>query len=162
EMDGRQGHLLAAWKLHRPLRPARVQAQQHPARALSQPEHRGHHHQFPRRQARRGGDLGADRFQAGDGRHPPAAPRGRDFAASGEDFDALDGGMLIMLNDLIQQRPDIVRAWLEAELDAQLFIADPKNAVDVVKMAEQQTEKMPARALWASLYGAYPKEVGGG
>jgi NitT/TauT family transport system substrate-binding protein len=83
-------------------------------------------------------------------------------AASGEDFDALDGGMLIMLNDLIQQRPDIVRAWLEAELEAQLFIADPKNAVDVVKMAEQQTEKMPARALWASLYGAYPKEVGGG
>jgi sulfonate transport system substrate-binding protein len=55
-----------------------------------------------------------------------------------------------------------VRAWLEAELDAQLFIADPKNAVDVVKMAEQQTEKMPARALWAALYGAYPKEVGGG
>jgi NitT/TauT family transport system substrate-binding protein len=83
-------------------------------------------------------------------------------AASGEDFDALDGGTLIMLDDLIQQRPDIVRGWLEAELDAQLFIADPKNAIEVVNMAEQQTEKMPAKALWASLYGLYPKEVGGG
>jgi NitT/TauT family transport system substrate-binding protein len=83
-------------------------------------------------------------------------------AASGEDFDALDGGTLIMLNDLIQQRPDIVRNWLEAELDAQLFLADPKNAVEVVKMAEQQTEKMPVKALWMSLYGGYPKEVGGG
>jgi sulfonate transport system substrate-binding protein len=83
-------------------------------------------------------------------------------AASGEDFDALDGGTLVMLNDLIRQRPDIVRSWLEAELDAQLFIAEPKNAAEVVKMAEQQTEKMPAKALWASLYGGYPKEVGGG
>jgi NitT/TauT family transport system substrate-binding protein len=83
-------------------------------------------------------------------------------AASGEDFDALDGGTLIMLDDLIQQRPDIVRSWLEAELDAQLFLADPKNAVEVVNMAEQQTEKMPAKALWMSLYGGYPKEVGGG
>ena len=35
-------------------------------------------------------------------------------AASGEDFDALDGGFLIMLNDLVKQRPDVVRGWLEA------------------------------------------------
>lgn len=83
-------------------------------------------------------------------------------AASGEDFDALDGGTLVMLNDLIEQRPDIVRGWLEAELDAQLFLVDPKNAVEVIKMAEQQTEKMPAKALWASLYGGYGKDVGGG
>ena len=47
--------------------------------------------------------------------------------ASGEDFDALDGGFLIMLNDLIKQRPDVHRAWLEAELDAQLFLADPQQ-----------------------------------
>jgi NitT/TauT family transport system substrate-binding protein len=83
-------------------------------------------------------------------------------AASGEDFDALDGGFLIMLNDLMKQRPDIHRAWLEAELDAQLFLADPNNAAEVSKMAEQQTEQIDRKVLWASLYGDNPKNAGGG
>jgi len=83
-------------------------------------------------------------------------------AASGEDFDALDGGFLIVLNDLIQQRPDVIRAWLEGELDAQLYLLDPKNAGEVAKMAEQQTEKIARKVLWSSLYGDNPKTVGGG
>ena len=82
--------------------------------------------------------------------------------ASGEDFDALDGGFLIMLNDLITQRPDVHRAWLEAELDAQLFLADLNNAAEVSKLAEQQTEQMDRKVLWASLYGENPKNEGGG
>jgi NitT/TauT family transport system substrate-binding protein len=82
--------------------------------------------------------------------------------ASGEDFDALDGGFLIMLNDLITQRPDVHRAWLEAELDAQLFLADLDNAAEVSKLAEQQTEQMDRKVLWSSLYGENPKNEGGG
>jgi len=83
-------------------------------------------------------------------------------AASGEDFDALDGGFLIMLNDLISQRPDAHRGWMEAELDAQLFMADLKNATEVSQMAEKQTEQIDRKVLWASLYGDNPKNVGGG
>jgi NitT/TauT family transport system substrate-binding protein len=83
-------------------------------------------------------------------------------AASGEDFDALDGGFMIMLNDLIKQRPDVHRGWLEAELDAQLFLADPKNATEVSQMAEKQTEQIDRKVLWASLYGENAKTQGGG
>jgi NitT/TauT family transport system substrate-binding protein len=83
-------------------------------------------------------------------------------AASGEDFDALDGGLMIMLNDLIQQRPDVHRGWLEAELDAQLYLADLNNASEVSKMAEKQTEQIDRKVLWASLYGENPKNAGGG
>jgi NitT/TauT family transport system substrate-binding protein len=36
-------------------------------------------------------------------------------AASGEDFGAQDGAFMVMLNDLIAQRPDAVMGWLEAE-----------------------------------------------
>lgn len=72
--------------------------------------------------------------------------------ASGEDFDALDGAFIVMLNDLIEQRPDVVKAWLNAELDAQIFIADLKNAEEVSKMAEAQTEKIDRKVLWAALY----------
>jgi NitT/TauT family transport system substrate-binding protein len=44
-----------------------------------------------------------------------------------------------MRADLIKQRPDVVKGWLQAELDAQLFMGDPKNAREVIKMAKQQT-----------------------
>jgi len=81
--------------------------------------------------------------------------------ASGENFGALDGAFLIMLNDLIKQRPDVVRGWLESELDSQLFLADTKNAGEVARMAEAQTEKMDRKVLWASLYAGAPAEQGG-
>ena len=82
--------------------------------------------------------------------------------ASGEDFDALDGGFMVMLNDLIQQRPDVHRGWLEAELDAQLFMADPANADAVAEMAAAQTEKIDTDVLKHSLYGGWPDSQGGG
>ena len=83
-------------------------------------------------------------------------------AASGEDFDALDGGFMVMLNDLVSQRPDVHRGWLEAELDAQLFMLDPANADDVASMAEAQTEQIDQDVLKHSLFGAWPAEQGGG
>lgn len=83
-------------------------------------------------------------------------------AASGEDFDALDGGFMVMLNDLITQRPDVHRGWLEAELDAQLFMADFNNASEVAAMAAAQTEAIDKKVLWSSLYGESAKNQGGG
>jgi NitT/TauT family transport system substrate-binding protein len=73
-------------------------------------------------------------------------------AASGEDFGAQDGAFMVMLNDLISQRPDAVMGWLEAELDAQEFVADPANADAIAAMAEAQTEKIDRSVLKASLY----------
>ena len=73
-------------------------------------------------------------------------------AASGEDFGAQDGAFMVMLNDLIAQRPDAVMGWLEAELDAQEFVADPANADAIAAMAEAQTEQIDQSVLKASLY----------
>jgi len=81
--------------------------------------------------------------------------------ASGEDFDALDGAFMVMLNDLIQQRPDVVKGWLEAELDAQLYLADMDNADEVINMAAAQTEHLDKKVLWAALYGDYAENKGG-
>ena len=75
-------------------------------------------------------------------------------AASGEDFDALDGAFIVMLNDLLEQRPDVVEGWMESELDSQLFLADLNNAGEVAKMAESQTEQIDKKVLWAALYGS--------
>lgn len=80
---------------------------------------------------------------------------------SGEVIKERDGGFLTMRADLIKQRPDIVKAWLNAELDAQLFLADPKNATEVARMASKQTTGLTEKMMWASLYGQNPAAVGG-
>lgn len=77
-------------------------------------------------------------------------------AATGESFegvDAGDAGFLVMMYEIIKDRPDVHRGWLEAELDAQQFLADPANASAVAQMADDQTEGMDRKTLWYSLYG---------
>lgn len=81
--------------------------------------------------------------------------------ASGASVNENDGGFLAMRGDLIKQRPDVVKAWLNAELDAQLFLADPKNAQEIVRMAVGQTTGFTEKVLWTSLYGQYPESQGG-
>ena len=81
--------------------------------------------------------------------------------ATGSSVNEGDGGFLAMRADLIKQRPDVVKAWMNAELDAQLFLADEKNAAEVIKMAKEQTTGFSDKALWYSLYGTYSANEGG-
>jgi len=81
--------------------------------------------------------------------------------ASGASVDERDGGFMVMPEALIQQRPDVVKAWLEAELDAEQYFADSKHAMDIAKMAASQTTGFPEKALWASAFGATEKSAGG-
>lgn len=81
--------------------------------------------------------------------------------ASGTTVDESDGGFLTMREDLIRTRPDVVKAWLNAELDAQLFLADPANAQEIARMAMEQTTGFTERALWSSMFLRYPDSAGG-
>jgi NitT/TauT family transport system substrate-binding protein len=81
--------------------------------------------------------------------------------ASGESVAENDGGFMVMPQALIEQRPDVVKAWLEAELDAELYFADPKNSMEIAKMAAGQTTGFPEKTLWYSAFGRYPEDAGG-
>jgi len=81
--------------------------------------------------------------------------------ATGASVNENDGGFMIMPQALIEQRPDIVKAWLEAELDAELYFADPKNAMEVAKMATTQTTGFTQKVMWLSAFGTTPKNEGG-
>jgi NitT/TauT family transport system substrate-binding protein len=81
--------------------------------------------------------------------------------ATGNDFDEPDGAFLDIRADLIQKRPDIVKGWLQAELDAQLFIADPKNADEVARLIKAQTTGFTEEQLKRALVGPYARSVGG-
>ncbi len=81
--------------------------------------------------------------------------------ASGVSVNERDGGFMVMPAALIEQRPDVVKAWLEAELDSELYFADSKNAMAIAQMAASQTTGFPEKALWASAFGQYSKSAGG-
>ena len=81
--------------------------------------------------------------------------------ASGIDYGLKDSSFVIMNADLAEQRPDVVTGWLNAELDAQMFLTDPKNAQEVIKMVMTQTTGFPEKSLWMALYATYPKSQGG-
>jgi NitT/TauT family transport system substrate-binding protein len=81
--------------------------------------------------------------------------------ATGASVNERDGGFMVMPQALIVQRPDVVKGWLEAELDAELYFGDSKNAMDIAKMATGQTTGFPEKALWASAFGQSAKSEGG-
>src|SRR5262249_2920375 len=81
--------------------------------------------------------------------------------ATGASVNENDGGFMGRPRALIEQRPDVAKAWLEAELDAQLYFGDEKNAMAVSAMALEQTTGFGQRTLWYSAYGTYPKSEGG-
>jgi NitT/TauT family transport system substrate-binding protein len=81
--------------------------------------------------------------------------------ATGASVNERDGGFMVMPQALITQRPDVVKAWLQAELDAETYFADPKNAMEIAGMAASQTTGFPQKALWQSAFGATAKASGG-
>jgi NitT/TauT family transport system substrate-binding protein len=81
--------------------------------------------------------------------------------ASGASVGENDAAFLTMRRELIEQRPDIVKGWMNAELDAEMYLADPKNAAELTKMAVEQTTGFSEKALWMALYGQYPEAQGG-
>ena len=80
---------------------------------------------------------------------------------TGHNFDMPDGGFIAMREDFMTKQPAIAKAWLQAELEAQLFLLDPKNWDKVADMVRSQTQGITTRMAWFSLYGAVPPARGG-
>ncbi|MCM2306191.1 MAG: ABC transporter substrate-binding protein [Sulfuritalea sp.] len=80
---------------------------------------------------------------------------------SGASYNLKDSSYVMMRAELIKQRPDVVNAWLNAELDAQLYLADEKNSGELIKMVMQQTTGFSERSLWNAMYATYPEAQGG-
>jgi NitT/TauT family transport system substrate-binding protein len=72
-----------------------------------------------------------------------------------------DGGFIAVSAGFLEARPDIVRGWLVAELEAQRFLSDPGNADEAIRIVAAQARGVPEAALRLALYGAYPEKQGG-
>jgi NitT/TauT family transport system substrate-binding protein len=81
--------------------------------------------------------------------------------ASGNFADVASGAVILMSEQLIKQRPDIVKDWLKAELAAERYMADPAHATAIVKMTVGQTIGYTAQDMRDALYRAWPVSAGG-
>jgi NitT/TauT family transport system substrate-binding protein len=81
--------------------------------------------------------------------------------ASGVTINETGAGFIVMQAQLIKQRPDVVKAWLRAELDAQQWIANPANAAEMVQIVKSRITGFSDKALWHALYGGYDEREGG-
>jgi NitT/TauT family transport system substrate-binding protein len=80
---------------------------------------------------------------------------------TGHPFEMPDGGFIAMREDFTTEPPETAKAWMKAELEAQLFLLDPKNWEKVADLVRSQTEGISTRMAWFSLFGAVPPERGG-
>jgi NitT/TauT family transport system substrate-binding protein len=80
---------------------------------------------------------------------------------TGHPFEMPDGGFIAMREDFTTGQAEIAKAWIKAELEAQLFLLDPKNWEKVADLVRSQTEGITTRMAWFSLFGAVPPERGG-
>lgn len=83
------------------------------------------------------------------------------IAATGTIVSNPDLGILIMRGDFMDRRPDLAEAWIRSELDAQLFLSDPKNWTEAIKMVAKNATGIDQKVLWYSVYGKIPEAVGG-
>jgi NitT/TauT family transport system substrate-binding protein len=81
--------------------------------------------------------------------------------ATGNSFGIPDGGFIAMRTDFTSKNPDVAKAWLKTELEAQQFILDPKNWEEVGNIVKGQTEGISPKIAWFSLFGRVPDERGG-
>jgi NitT/TauT family transport system substrate-binding protein len=76
--------------------------------------------------------------------------------AVGASSGAMSAAFIVVRDDLLSQRPDVVQAWLRAEFDAQRFLSDPRNHAAVVQTIRDQTSGLSAAAIDRALYQANP------
>ena len=72
--------------------------------------------------------------------------------ATGAAFDEHDAGFLVMSKELIEKRPDVVEGYLKAELEAQQWVADPANAMELARIAVSQTEGYTVEDMWDAMF----------
>jgi NitT/TauT family transport system substrate-binding protein len=84
------------------------------------------------------------------------------IVATGQAWGERDSGTIVARKDFIDQNPDIVKAWLKAEIETQMWYYDPPNHAETLKIAAKYVTGFADKALWFSLAGLIPEPYYGG
>jgi NitT/TauT family transport system substrate-binding protein len=80
---------------------------------------------------------------------------------SGQAAGLDEAAFLVMSKSLIDERPDVAKGWLEAELAAERYLADPANTDAITNMALNQTEGFTEQDMHDALYKGWTPALGG-
>lgn len=81
--------------------------------------------------------------------------------ASGASVGDKTAAFMVMSKQLMDERPDVAKGWLEAELAAEKYMADPANAAAITKMAVDEAEGFSDADMHDALFKNWPTSVGG-
>jgi NitT/TauT family transport system substrate-binding protein len=84
------------------------------------------------------------------------------IVATGQAWGERDSGTIVARKDFIDENPEIVKAWLKAEIETQMWYYDPRNHAEVLKIAANYVTGFPEKSLWFSLAGQIPEPYFGG
>ena len=84
------------------------------------------------------------------------------IVATGEPWKERDSGTIVARKDFMDRNPDIVKAWLKAEIETQMWYYDPRNHAEVLRIAAKYVTGFTEKSLWFSLAGLIPEPYYGG
>jgi NitT/TauT family transport system substrate-binding protein len=84
------------------------------------------------------------------------------IVSTGAPWNERDSGTIIARKDFIDQNPDIVKAWLKAEIETQMWYYDPRNHAEVLRIAAKYVTGFTRKSLWFSMAGLIPEPYYGG
>lgn len=82
--------------------------------------------------------------------------------STGYPWHERDSGTIVARKDFMDQHPDIVKAWLKSEAEAQMWYYDPRNHAEVLHIADKYIKGFTKKALWFSMCGLIPAPYYGG
>jgi len=80
------------------------------------------------------------------------------IAAAGQAIPVPDVGTIIMRADFLEKHPEIAKAYLKSELEAQRYLLDPANQKHVTEMLSKHAKGISLRVLWYTIYGKVPAD----
>jgi NitT/TauT family transport system substrate-binding protein len=84
------------------------------------------------------------------------------IVATGAAWNERDSGTIVARKDFMDENPDVVKAWLKAEIETQIWYYDPRNHAEVLRIAAKYVTGFTDKALWFSLAGLIPEPYYGG
>jgi NitT/TauT family transport system substrate-binding protein len=84
------------------------------------------------------------------------------IVATGQAWGERDSGTIVCRKDFMDENADVVKAWLKAEIETQMWYYDPRNHAEVLAIAAKYVTGFSEKSLWFSLAGLLPEPYFGG
>jgi NitT/TauT family transport system substrate-binding protein len=82
--------------------------------------------------------------------------------ATGEPWGERDSGVIICRKDFMDRNRELMKAWMKAEIEAQMWYYDPRNHAEVLQIAQKYVKGFSHKALWFSMCGLLADPYNGG